>query len=332
MAFRRLLLIIASIAVSGISVALILRDVPLDQIMGGIRAADPLQLLLSFVFATLSLVTRGIRWWGLLGKRLALRRACHIVNIMALGNQLPLRLGELARGLLARGEGVPIATSASSIVIERLVDTLFVVLMIAASVSALPDVPPQVTQGAALFGVGAAIACLVLLIMARRPEGAKGLIDKLMDAVPALRRLPLQRLFADLMEGLHALTDRRTFFFTLIWSVIAWAASLATFYCLHQALDIQVDSLRSVPLGVSLAALAIAIPVSVAALGPFEGAIIVTGQAVGMDALTAVTLGFLFHGISVAAYLVWGVLGMLALGISPGRAFAIGGERGAGAG
>ena len=322
MTFGRLIMVFGSIIVSAVSVFLILREVPISSVIDSIGKADPFQLLLALGFVTLSLFTRGIRWWGLLGYRLDLPRAAHIVNVMSLGNQLPLRLGEVARSLLAAHSGVPLATAAASIVIERLVDTLVVVLMIAATVSTLPDVPIEVTQSATLFGVIALAGFLVLLAFARYPQYADSISNKLMDMAPLLRRLPLHKLISNLLDGMQALTSVKTFLFTTLWTLIAWAASLATFYVLFNALGIQADVVRSVPLGVSLAALSVAIPVSIAALGPFEGSIILTGQIVAMDSIDAVSLGFLFHGISVLGYIIWGVIGLLALGVSPTKAFA----------
>ena len=132
----------------------------------------------------------------------------------------------------------------------------------------------------------------------------------------------MQRIVDNLLDGLGAIADFRTLVFTLVWSLIAWSTSLTTFYVLHLALGIEVNYAQSVPLGVSLAALGIALPFSIAAVGPFEAAIIVTGQLVGMDSLAAISLGFLFHGLSVFGYIVFGSASLLALGVSPGTAAA----------
>ena len=319
---NRVLLVLGSIIVSVASVAVILRDVQVEDVLASISQADGAHLGLAFVFVALSMFTRGIRWWGLLGKRLPLVKAVHLVNLTFLGNQLPLRLGEAARSVLVTREGLSIETAAASIVVERLIDTLLVVLMIAATMSHLPNVPEYVTVPASQFGVLALFVFACLLALAHYPRPAKRLVSKFLQALPVLNRLPVQRIVDNLLDGLEALTDFRTLVFTLLWSLIAWTTSLATFYFLHQALGIEVNYAQSVPLGVSLAALGIALPLSIAAVGPFEAAIIVTGQLVGMDSLAAISLGFLFHGVSVAGYIVFGSASLLALGVSPETAIA----------
>ena len=127
--------------------------------------------------------------------------------------------------------------------------------------------------------------------------------------IPILKRLPLKTILNHVLEGLQPLTQARTLLFVLFWTVVAWSISLLSFYVLHLALGIEVNYVYSVPLGIALASLSIALPVSVAALGPFEAAIVLTGQLVGMDSVAALSLGFLLHGMSVFAYAVWGVVG-----------------------
>ncbi len=314
---RRLFFILASVAVSAALLLLILRDVQIEEVAQSIAAADPVMLLLAFAFAAASLWLRGIRWSILLDRRIPIVQATHMVNVMFLGNQLPLRLGEVARSVLATRARVPLGTAASSIVVERLIDTLIVVLMIAVSVGG----SPEVSERAALFGCLALIGFLVLLFFARYPQLAHRILGGLLRMLPILERLPLKALLRDLLDGLRPLTHPRALLSILFWTVVAWGVSLFGYYCLHLALGIETGYLRSVPLGVSLAALALALPVSIAGLGPFEGAIVLSGNIVGMDPLDSVSLGFLFHGVSVLSYAVWGTIGLLALGVTPSSAF-----------
>lgn len=318
---KRIALIIASILVSIITLVLVLQDAPLTDVFETIQTADKGMLIIVFIILTLSLFTRGIRWWGLLGYRLPIVQACHIVNVMFLGNQLPFRMGEVARSILSIRGGVPIITSATSIVVERLVDMLVVVVMIAGVVSQLPDVPDYVTQTSASLGALAIIGFISALIFARLPKLAHRILDAILNILPILKKLPLKTILDHVLDGLQPLTNLRTLAFVLFWTIIAWSMSLASFYFLHLALGIEVTYTLSVPLGIALASLSVALPVSVAAVGPFEAAIVLTGTIMKMESIDAVSLGFLLHGMSVLAYALWGVVGLLALGISPTTAF-----------
>ena len=318
---RRLAIIIASIVVSGATLALILRDIPVSELFESLRNADAGYLLLSFLLVVAALVVRGLRWWELLDRRLPPMQAFHMVNVMFLGNQLPLRAGEVARSVLARRAGIPLVTSATSIVLERLIDLLIVVVFIALPVSQLPEAPPEVTTSASVLGVLALVGFFTLLLLAQVPQLAQSLLDRILALIPPLGRLPLKTMLSSALDGLKPLADLQRLAWMGLWTALAWAATFATFYLLHLALGIEVNFALSVPLGISLTALSIALPVSIAALGPFEAAIVFTGQLVGMDPLDAITLGLLLHGVTVASYALWGTIGLMALGASPSVAF-----------
>src|ERR1700690_2257561 len=97
---RRGFIIAASLIVSAIFLWLALRDVPLSDVINGIRQANGAWLILSMFGVFASLAGRAILWRGLLDNRLSLSQAFHILNVTMLLNLLPLRAGEVARSLL----------------------------------------------------------------------------------------------------------------------------------------------------------------------------------------------------------------------------------------
>ncbi len=316
---RRLLFIIASLLVSSFLLWLALRDVELDKVWEQIRGADMLWLLACAFSLVGALWTRAVRWRGLLDFKISLRDSFHIVNITFLVNLIPLRVGEIARSLLSARSGVPVMTAATAVVVERLLDTLLMVLMLAVSLSNIPDAPPEATSAASLFGIAAVVGFGALIFFARYPDVARRLLAFAENLLPFLKRLPLERMLDNVLEGLQLLTDWRRFAYTLGWSLIAWVFSMLSLYTLYRALDINyINLLLGTTLGVTLASFSIAVPVSVAAVGPFEGAIRVTGEIVGMTAVDSASLGLLFHGVAISSYAIFGVIGLMALGVSLG--------------
>jgi len=319
---RRWIILAASLVVSGLFLWLALRDVPLTEVLNGIRQADPGWIVLSFIGVFGALGGRAVLWRGLLDKRLTLMQAFHILNITMILNQLPLRAGEVVRTLLTTRYGIPVVTAATSIVVERLLDVVVVVVMLAIGLTRLPDAPPGMAQVAVLFGAAAVIAFVVMVGFARYPQVADRLLIWFEARLPLLKRLNLQKRVDEVLDGLRPLTHARRAAHAILWEIISWSFSLVTFYCLERALGNQnVDLGLMMMLGVSLASFSIAIPVSVAAIGPFEGAVRVAGNAVGMSAVASTTLGFLFHGMTVLSYAFWGVIGLIALGVSFGDVF-----------
>ncbi|MBZ0291475.1 MAG: flippase-like domain-containing protein [Anaerolineae bacterium] len=313
---RRTLFILASIVVSGIFLWLALRDVPQQDILASLQQADLGWILVSLGFVTAGLWTRAIRWRGLLGNRVATMQAFHMLNIAMLLNQLPLRAGEVARSVLAMRSGVSFITAATSILVERLLDVLLVVIWLALALTQLPDVPPEMSNAAALFGIAGVIALVMLVVFARRPQLARNLLAFFERFLPFLKRLPLHNLVENVLEGIKPLAHWRSAAHAIGWTIISWTLSLGTFYALARALNIDTDIFLMSVLSVTLASFAIAIPVSVASIGPFEGAVRLSGDAVGLSAAQSLSLGFLFHGINILGYAIWGTIGLVVMGVS----------------
>jgi len=157
------------------------------------------------------------------------------------------------------------------------------------------------------------------MLFARYPAFVHRLLEALEARIGLLRRLALRRLVDNVLDGLQPLTDWRRAAHAIGWTVIAWLVSLTTFYALEMAFNVTtVDLLLMSVLSVTLASFSIAIPVSVASIGPFEGAVRLAGEALRLSPVLAASLGFVFHGVTILAYAVLGTIGLLALGVSLG--------------
>jgi len=315
---RRTIVLIASVLVSALFLWLALRDVPLQDVVNSIRQANILWILVSLALIGVGIWTRGIRWRGLLDFKVPPVEAFYIVSITFLVNLLPLRAGEVARSLLATRSGVPVVTAATSIVVERLIDTLLVVVSLAIAFSLLPSIPPAASSALMLFGVASVFAFVVLIFFSRYPQIAHRFLARLEEFLPFLTRLPLARLLDNVLDGLKPLTHGRSAVHAIVWTLISWAASLGIFYSLELALGIQDPAQRftAAVLGVGLASFSIAIPVSIGSIGPFEAAVRVSGEAVNLPPVLATSLGFLFHGTTILGYAIYGTIGLLAMGVS----------------
>lgn len=313
---RNWLFVVASVLVSAVSLAIILRDIPLQDVASAIADAELVWVGLALFTIFNNLLARAIRWRGLLGQRIPTRDAFLMMGITFTLNQLPLRAGEAARSVLATRYDIPLFTAATSIIIERLLDVLIVVLMIAFAVTQLPDVDPQVTRGAGLFGFFGVVGFALLLGFARFPQVAHGLLSATLRLLPFLKALPLRDWLSQTLDGLRPLTDWRLLGFAVLWTVIAWVSSLSTVYLLTLSFGIEDSRILLTLLSVSLAALSIAIPVNIASIGLFEGAVALAGQLVRIPSLQYTALGFLYHGVTVLGYLLCGIPALVLLGVS----------------
>ncbi len=326
---RKWLFVIGSVAVSGLLLWLALRDLPLAEVWATIQQSNLLWVLVSFLTVGGALFTRGVRWRIMLGGRISVMTGFFIFSITMLVNQLPLRAGEVARIVLAARFGVPVMTSAASVLVERLLDVVIVVVLIAIGLTRIPNVPEAVARTAIIFGAASVAAFAVLIAFAARPALGHRLAAWLEARLPFLARFHLSRQVDAVLAGLKPLTHLRTFVLTIIWTIIAWGFSLATFMALVQAVGISgVNALIFAMLGVGMAALGVALPLTLASIGPFQVAAQVAGEMLGAPPVEAAALGLLFHGITLLAYGTFGAGGVLGLGVSVGELTrALGGQK-----
>ncbi len=324
---RRTIFLIASVVVSVFFLWVALRGVDFQQVMQSIQQAEIGWIIVSFIGITAGLWTRGVRWQGLLDFKPALVKTCHILNLGFLLNLLPLRVGEVARSILIMREGVPVVTAATSVVLERLIDTLLVVIMLVFSITNISNTPPEIIQPTTIFGAAVVFAFAVMVFFARFPAIGHRVLATVERVLPFLKRLGLDKLFDQLLDGLKPLTHLKSAIFAIAWTLISWAFSILTLYALIRALNItgsngapldESSRLLLTILGLSLAALGNAVPISVAGIGPFEATILLAGQTIGIPKESAISLGFLFHGVNIVGYAVWGIIGLLATGVSLG--------------
>ncbi len=324
---RRTIFLIASLVVSIFFLWVALRGVDFQQVLKSIQQAEVGWIIVSAIGITAGLWTRGIRWHGLLDFKPPLLKTCHITNLGFLLNLLPLRVGEVARSILIMREGVPVVTAATSVVLERLIDTLLVVIMIVFSIIRIPTVPPEIIKPTIVFGAAVVFAFAVMVFFARFPVVGHRVLTAVERVLPFLKRLGMDELFDQLLVGLKPLTHLRSAIFAIAWTLICWALSILTLYALVRALNItNIDGtpldestrILLTTLGLGLAALGNAVPVSVAGIGPFEATILLAGQTVGIPKESAISLGFLFHGVNIVGYAIWGIIGLLATGVSLG--------------
>ncbi|MFN8528258.1 MAG: lysylphosphatidylglycerol synthase transmembrane domain-containing protein [Anaerolineae bacterium] len=324
---RRTLFILASVIVSGVFLWLAVRDVPFQQVIDGIRQADFGLVLVGFAFVWGAAAARTSRWQILLGGRaqwngltwLNVHFSYNLTNFL---NLLPLRAGEVGRTLaLSTRCGVPLVTAAASVIVERLIDLVMIIVILAIALSQVHDAPPIVGQSALLFGTIAVVGLVVLILLARFPAFAHRLMTWLETRLPVLQRLGLIKRLEELLTGLETLTHGRRLLLVIVWSVISWVCSTLGVYPLIVALGIYPHGAEAVTLAmlvVTLVSFSIAIPVSVASIGPWEGAVRLAGDMFGLSPTLSTTLGFLFHGVAAIGYIILGVISLMSLGISLG--------------
>lgn len=214
----------------------------------------------------------------------------------------PARAGEVLRvWLLKRREGVPAATSASVIVVHKLIDGVAMLLVMAPLPWLLPGLPAWVARG---LGIGALVLLAVfgaLFVVAGRLDPTK--------PETALRRF---------LAGMRAVRSPRRLALTLLAMVGSWLGDVAAVTLVLRAVGLELPLAGSLLVLFTLN-LTLLVPTTPAQVGALE-----VGALLGLGLLhvpheQALAFALLYHGGQIVMVIVLGLLaeGRLLLGREP---------------
>ena len=199
-------------------------------------------------FAPLVLWLRAIRWRYLFPPRFDPPGlvAANMIGYMA-NNLLPLRAGELVRvyvvGRRLRSErDVPLGEgmwlTGATLVVERMLDSVTIVLILGALVLVMPV--PAAFQYAAAVVLGLdAVAAGALTALAARPERMKRLATRLARRWPSVERRAVAVL--DLfLRGLEGVRARGHVGPLLAWTAVVWTLGALAAWALTRAVHLDV--------------------------------------------------------------------------------------------
>lgn len=318
------------------------------DIIDAFRHANYAYLGLTGLGVLLFMLIRAIRWRFMMGNQVNYGQVFHVQNIGYMLNMyLPFRLGDVARAVLM-GSVPPltISQSISTMVVERVLDLMFVVALLPFTLAYAPTLPPKFRSAALFTGVLAVIAIVVLIVAANlRPFFrrlstavfniiiliANALLNIAVNRRPFIRRLmtfifmPISRLDTqtwvrrvdDILKGLDSLTRFKDGIILLFLSVLVWLPIIFAYWIGMQAVGLNV----TVPMAafvVCAAALSIAAPSSPGGVGVFQAGVTAALALLGQPAAASASFAFAYHAMNYVVLTILGLIGIVATGSTIG--------------
>lgn len=311
---RLVLTIAASLALVGIA----FRNVQLDDFALALARLDVGLLLLATALYFVDLALRAVRWKMLIGgaARVALWQAyVGLIVGYAANNLLPARVGELARALAAgRLSGARPATLLGTIVVERVLDGLTVVGLLALLLALLPAadwVRTAIVAGGIVFGL--LLALLVAAVAAR--ARLTTLTHRLLTPLPpAMRQQALSIVDAGL-GGIAASLAPGTALLAVLLSVVIWLIGAAIYLAVATAFGVSLPLWWWV-IAICLVNLATSLPLAPAGLGAFELALVALLTLAGVPEATGAPLTLALHSVLFLPVVIAGLLCVWGWGLS----------------
>ncbi|HEX6694869.1 MAG TPA: lysylphosphatidylglycerol synthase transmembrane domain-containing protein [Longimicrobiales bacterium] len=238
------------ILISAAALYYVFKDQDLGALLHEVRSANPFYLFWATFAATFVFWIRAWRWKALLdpvreGTSFNSRFAATTIGFMG-NNVFPARVGEFMRVIaLAKAEKIPIVTSATSIVLERMFDafTVIALLFLSMVLPGLPDTAVGAGYAWKAVLLGAAITALlvVLCVLVIWPRTAVYVAEQMVRPLPARARRPIIDALEAFLLGASALRNPRVVMRAGLWSIVLWLVNAAGFWIAFHAFDLPLS-------------------------------------------------------------------------------------------
>ncbi|MBX3498059.1 MAG: flippase-like domain-containing protein [Alphaproteobacteria bacterium] len=320
---RRIVMAVLGVAIGALCLWLSARNVDWAEAARIFRAADLGGILTGVALYGAAMIMRAIRWRAILAFRAPVGAGMSLQALLAgyaVNAALPARLGELFRAdYLARRTGLSRSGVLASIVVERLLDLLAVVGLLAVGLALHGGSDPASRH--ALIG-GAAVASIgigVLLLIATRlsQANAEAALALLIARLPGGRALA-NRLGAMLGDFAQLLRIVRTPRFALValGTLPIWAVEVCSIWsiCGAVGVDLSPAGMLSLMGGASLSTL---LPTAPGYVGSYQIAYVLILGQFDVDATSAIVAAstvqiYLIGGYTLVGLATWAGSSVLA--------------------
>lgn len=321
---RRVSFLLAGVASSAAFMLLAIRRLELSDVSHAFARAELWPWLpLGVLCYLLGHVVRGVRCRRLASSEARLTRTT-ATNVVVLGyavnNILPARLGEFARAaMLAERSGLPFAQGLSITFLERILDGLVMLGLLAVAFFSLPASTHEGWLGTTLelAAVVFSMALLGVLAAVLAPNLILRWTSRLAHFIAPRIHDRLVRLVDQVVRGVAYLRDLRAAMGIALLSVLIWLCEAGLFLCLLPAFGLAFDP-RLALLAMTVTNLGILVPSSPGFIGPFHFFCMRALTAVGVSEVTGFSYAALVHLAFYVPITLWGVGIVVAYGFKLG--------------
>jgi uncharacterized protein (TIRG00374 family) len=299
--------------------AYLFRRVDVHQLVEELRATQWSWALLAAILAPAGLWVRAQRWRYLFppGARPPGLVPGVMIGYMA-NNLLPFRAGEVVRVyVVARRWGRGFWTTLATLVVERVLDSLVIVLVLAVLVLMVP-VPAELRWGAGvLLGIDL-VALTVLGALAGAPDRFQALLTLLVRRWPKLERR-LGYILETFLTGLQGIRTPGHALPLLGWTVLVWVVPALAAWTMLRGVHLDLPFVAGWTV-MAFVGLGVSIPSAPGYVGVFHYAAVLALGVFGAPVTKAVGYALLFHASQILPVTLVGWVFLLREHVSLGEA------------
>ncbi len=297
------------LAISGIALWLVLRNIDFSQFLHHLSRIGWQPFLLASLVYLVSFLFRAFCWYLLMQRKVSYKDAFLTMGAgYLLNNIFPFRLGEIGRAvLLDDPQGVSGLEVLSSVLVERIFDVFLAAVFV---LSMLPRIlGAAYDQSLIVMALILAITGFAVLFLATRYQGKINVwIARWGERSDFIKNWVAPKV-VKLLNGLSILNNPASFMLALGSLVVSWFLAFGQNYIIFRSIFPQPPFWWMIFV-LSAAAFGAALPSAPAGWGVFEGVKVAAFALLGVEAELAFTLAIVVHLMTFVYASIIGLIGL----------------------
>jgi uncharacterized protein (TIRG00374 family) len=294
---KRTAYVLTALAVTALALLYALWGVDWARLVAVLAGAE-LWVLAPFAgFLVLFYLFTALRWNLILRPlgRFTLAQSGPAMMIGFAGNNvIPAHLGELVRAVVfGRRHGLPASSVLATLVVERLLDVLAILVFYCMAVLSIDPFPASIRTGAELVAVALGGFTVALVLFLAFPRPFLRLWEGLAAWLPAAVRARGTALLVNAVEGLAALKSPGLLVLMVGYSLLKWAACGAMVWLSLRAFGTGLPASVSM-IVIAVSALAVTVPSAPGFFGAMQAAFVFALLPFGIGRETALAASVLY--------------------------------------
>lgn len=293
------------------------RDFDLSKVGDALAHLNWFWMSVSLVFGVMSHVLRGWRWKLTLepmGEHVRSSNCVYAIFVSYASNMIIPRLGEISRcGVLVKYDGVSFSKALGTVVTERLIDSLCVLLIICGTLLVNFHVFDSffAKTGSNIHSIADLLSSPVLYIVGASTVAFLVLVYFLIRKLSFF--VHVQKFMKNVWEGISSLRKVQNFPLFIFYTVGIWACYFLHFYLTFYCFDFSAHLGWMAGMAMFVAgSIAVLVPTPNGA-GPWHFAIIAMMSLYGVSWEDAGIFALIVHGIQTLLIILLGIYGLAVL-------------------
>jgi hypothetical protein len=318
------------IAVSTVFIYLTLKGVDLKEVLAELRNKSYGFLLPVAAVIILTQIIRSVRWGVILSPIKAINQRT-LFPITSVGFMAiivaPMRLGEIVRPYLINvKQSVPLGSGIATILIERSMDLLMLLLFLSVVLSRI-SFPNWIARGGTVLLGIILLEFLFIVLFMNFPEKIKRFLSRITKRFPLRVAKGFEAFIENIANGFRVISSINKFTQVFFLSLLVWVLSALAVYLLF--------SFYKLPLGImeafavtTITALGISLPAAPGLIGNFQFACIVALSFCGVAKNEAFAFAMVYYFTGIGINIVLGLIFLPSMNIPFRQMFKNQGEKG----